>query len=88
MRRKGGVSAAGGGVGAGEDGGSRGRELHHGGERLERRRGWGEVWGSMFYAAVVGKGLRMGGLGMKALSRTEGAPHAPDPGIQSEVRVS
>lgn len=39
---EGGVSAAG-GVGAGEDGGSRGRELHHGGERLERRWGRGPV---------------------------------------------
>lgn len=54
---RGGVSAAGGGVDAGEDGGSRGRELHHGGERQERRRGRGAVWKSVFYASAVGKGL-------------------------------
>lgn len=71
MRRKGGVSAAGGGIGAGEDGGSRGRELHHGGERLERRQGQG-----------AGGGLEVGilclRLGEGALSRRIGA-EGPQP---------
>ena len=44
--------------------------------------------GSMFCAFVVGKGLRMGGLGLKGLGRTEGKAHAPDPRIQFEMRVS
>lgn len=85
---RGGFSATGGGVGSGEDGGSRGRELHHGGELLERRREQGAVWESMFYASVVRKGLRVGGLGPKAPSLTEGPPHAPDLGLQLDVRVA
>ena len=72
MQRKGGVSAAGGGVDAGEDGGSRGRELHHGGERQERRRRRGAAWKSVFYASAVGKGLCIAGLGLKGPGRTEG----------------